>query len=56
MFPTPHQQKKQYGIGEVNYHTGHVVAFIRPHKRRQEIAELLQHLLASNPTEKVYVA
>lgn len=56
MIPTPHQQKKHYGIGAVNYHTGQVIALIRPHKRRQEIAELLQQLLDAHPTETVYVA
>jgi putative transposase len=56
MIPTPHQQKKHYGIGAVNYHTGQVMALIRPHKRRQEIAELLQQLLDAHPTETVYVA
>ena len=56
MIPTPHQQKKHYGIGAVNYHTGQVVALIRPRKRRQEIAELLQTLLDMHPTETIYVA
>ncbi|MEZ4669253.1 MAG: IS630 family transposase [Anaerolineae bacterium] len=56
MIPTPHQQKKHYGIGAVNYHSGQVVALIRPHKRRQEIAELLQKLLEMHPTETIYIA
>ncbi len=55
MIPTPHQQTKHYGIGAVNYHTGQIVALIRPHKRRQEIAELLQKLLDIHPTETIYV-
>lgn len=56
MISTPHQQKKHYGIGAVNYYTGHILALIRPHKRRQEIAELLQALLDWHPAETIYVA
>jgi transposase len=56
MIPTPYQQKKHYGIGAVNYHTGRIIALIRPHKRRREIAELLQALIEAHPTETIYVA
>jgi putative transposase len=56
MIPTPHQQKTHYGLGAVNYHTGHIIALIRPRKRRREIAELLRALVEAHPTETVYVA
>lgn len=56
MIETPRQQKTHYGIGAVNYHTGHVINLIRPRKRRQEIAQLLQALLSAHPHERVYVA
>ena len=45
MIPTPGQPPKRYGIGAVNYHTGETVVLFRRHKRRREIAELLQALL-----------
>ena len=56
MLPTPGQPKKRYGIGAVNYRTGETVVLFRRHKRRKEIAELLQALLDKHPTETVYVA
>jgi transposase len=56
MIPTPGQPTKQYGIGAVNYHTGETVVLFRRHKRRKEIAELLQALLEKHPEETVYVA
>ncbi len=56
MIPTPHQQHKHYGLGAVNYHSGQVVVLLRSHKRRQEITELLQHLLELHPTETIYLA
>jgi transposase len=55
MIPTPGQPKKHYGIGAVNYHTGETVVLVRRHKRRKEIAELLQALLEKHPEETVYV-
>jgi len=55
MIPTPGQPKKQYGIGAVNYHTGETVVLVRRHKRRKEIAELLQALLEKHPQETIYV-
>ena len=55
MLPTPGQTKKHYGIGAVNYHTGENVVFIRRRKRRQEIAELLEALLAKHPDQIIYV-
>jgi transposase len=55
MIPTPGQPKKQYGIGAVNYQTGETVVLVRRHKRREEIAELLEALLDKHPQETVYV-
>lgn len=56
MIPTPRQPYKRYGLGAVNYHTGETVVIFRPHKRRQEVAELLQAILDRHPTETVYIA
>ncbi len=56
MIPTPGQPTKRYGIGAVNYHTGETLVLIRRRKRRQEIAELLEALVAKHPTDTVYVA
>jgi transposase len=56
MIQTPAQPTKHYGIGAVDYHTGQTVVLFRRHKRRREIAELLQALLDKHPTGIVYVA
>lgn len=56
MIPTPAQPTRHYGIGAVNYHTGETVVLVRRHKRRQEIAELLQALVDKHPTGTIYVA
>ena len=56
MIPTPAQPTRHYGIGAVNYHTGETVVLIKPHKRRQEIAELLQALVDKHPIGTIYVA
>jgi DDE superfamily endonuclease len=56
MIPTPGQPTKHYGIGAVNYYTGETVVLVKPHKRRQEIAELLQALVDKHPTGTIYVA
>ena len=56
MIPTPGQPKTQYGLGAVNYHTGETTVIIRKHKRRKEVAELLQALLDKHPNETIYVA
>jgi transposase len=56
MIPTPGQPKKRYGIGAVNYHTGETVVLFRRRKRRREIAELLEALVATHPTGTIYVA
>ena len=55
MIPTPGQPKTHYGLGAVNYHTGETVVLIRKHKRRKEVAELLQALLEKHPTGTIFV-
>jgi len=56
MIPTPGQPKVHYGLGAVNYHTGETVVIIRKRKRRLEVAELLQTLLAKHPNGTIYLA
>jgi transposase len=56
MIPTPAQPVRRYGLGAVNWHTGETVVITRPRKRRREVAELLEALLAKHPRETVYVA
>jgi transposase len=56
MIPASGQATKRYGLGAVNYHTGTTLTLIRRHKRRREVAELLEALLDKHPTETVYVA
>lgn len=55
MIQTPRQPDKFYGIGAVNYHTGETVVLLRRHKRRREIAQLLEALLEKHPQEMIYV-
>jgi transposase len=56
MIPTPGQPTKPYGIGAVDYDTGATEVIFRRHKRRREIAELLQRLLDKHRTGTLYVA
>lgn len=56
MIPTPGHPKVHYGIGAVDYHTGQTTVLIRRRKRRREIAELLNALLAKHPTGRISVA
>lgn len=56
MISTPRQPTRRYGLGAVNWHTGATVVITRAHKRRREVAELLEALLAKHPTETVHVA
>ena len=56
MIKTPGQQQTYYGIGVVNYHTGETVVQFQPHKRRQEMAQLLEALVEKHPTGTIYVA
>jgi len=55
MIPTPGQSYRRYGLGAVNYHTGETVVLFRSHKRRREVAELLQALVDKHPTDTIYV-
>jgi transposase len=56
MIPTPAQPDKYYGIGAVNYYTGETVVQFQRHKRRKEIAQLLEALVEKHPTGIIYVA
>ncbi len=56
MIPTPAQPTRRYGLGAVNWHTGETVAITRHHKRRREVAALLEAVLARHRHETVYVA
>lgn len=56
MIPTPGQNNRYYGIGAVNYHSGETVVQVRKHKRRREIAQLLEQLLLKHPTATIFVA
>jgi transposase len=56
MISTPGQPTKYYGIGAINYHTGETVQLFRRHKRRHEIAELLEALVEKHPTGTIYLA
>jgi putative transposase len=56
MIPTPRQPDKYYGIGAVNYHTGETIIQFQRHKRRKEIALLLEALREKHPNETIYVA
>ena len=46
MVPTPMQPTRRYGLGAVDWHSGEAVVLTRRHKRRREVAELLEALLA----------
>jgi transposase len=56
MIATPGQNTRYYGIGAVNYHSGENVVLVCKHKRRAEIAQLLEQLLLKHPTEIIFVA
>lgn len=56
MISSPMQPTRRYGLGAANWHSGETVVITRPHKRRREVAELLEALLARHPHETVYVA
>ena len=56
MIPTPKQPYKRYGLGAVNFHPGETVVIFRRRKRRKEVAELLEAVLAKHPDETVYIA
>lgn len=56
MINTPGQPDKYSGRGAVNSHTGETVVHFQRHKRRQEIAKLLEALLENHPNETIDVA
>ena len=56
MVPTPAQPTRRYGLGAVDWRTGEVVVITRKRKRRREVAELLEALLARHPHGTVHVA
>jgi putative transposase len=56
MIPTPAQPTRRYGLGAVDWHSGGAIVITRRHKRRREVAELLETLLARHPHGTVYVA
>jgi transposase len=56
MITTPAQPTRRYGLGAVDWHSGEAVVITRRRKRRREVAELLEALLARHPRGTVYVA
>jgi transposase len=54
--PTPAQPTRRYGLGAVNWQTGETVVITRHHKRRREVAELLEAVLERHRHETVYLA
>jgi transposase len=56
MIPTPGQPTNRYGRGAVNSHTGEIVVLVRPHKRRKEVAELLEAVVEKHPHDTGSVA
>jgi putative transposase len=54
--PTPAQPTRRYGLGAVNWHTGETVVIPRHHKRRREVAELLEAVLERHRHGTVYLA
>ena len=56
MIPTPAQPTRRYGLGAVDWHSGEAIVITRRRKRRREVAELLEALLARHPRGTVHVA
>ena len=56
MIPAPAQPTRRYGLGAVDWHSGEAVVITRRRKRRREVAELLEELLARHPRGTIYVA
>lgn len=54
--PHTHAAHPPLGLGAVNWHTGETLVITRHHKRRREVAELLQALLDHHRDKTVYVA
>jgi DDE superfamily endonuclease len=56
MIPTPAQPSRHYGIGAVDYHRGERVVLLKRHKRRKELAELVEALGDQHPRGTISVA
>ena len=56
MIPAPAQPTRRYGLGAADWHSGEAVVITRRRKRRREVAELLEELLARHPRGTIYVA
>jgi transposase len=56
MIPTPGQPYQRYGLGAVNDQRGEAVVLFRRRKRRKEVADMLQALVAHHPTGTISVA
>jgi hypothetical protein len=56
MVPTPAQPTRRYGLGAVDWHSGEAAVVTRRLKRRREVAELLEVLLARHPHGTAHVA
>ncbi|MBD0272348.1 MAG: transposase [Acetobacteraceae bacterium] len=56
MVPTPAQPTRRYGLGAVDWHSDEAVVITRKRKRRREVAEPLEALLARHPHGTVHVA
>jgi transposase len=53
--PTHGKDKRAYGIGAVNYHTGETVMITREHKCRVDVAVFLRALLDHHKTGTIYL-
>lgn len=56
MVPAPAQPTRRRGLGAVDRHSGETVAITRRHKRRREVAQVLEAPLERHPCGTVYVA
>jgi transposase len=56
MVSAPMQPIRRYGLGAVNWYTGQTLVITRKHKRRQEVAELLEALHQRHKDGRIYVA
>jgi transposase len=54
--PTPARPTRRYGLGAVDRRSGEAVVLTRRRKRRREVAELLEALLARHPRGTIHVA
>jgi transposase len=52
---TPGQEQRAYGIGAVNYHTGETVMITSLHKKKADIAKMLEALITKHETGTIYL-